>query len=203
MLYQDLLAAVKAEARIKQGDDFDSIVLGILNEAYKEAVQNNRPFELRDSTTLNLTTATSRVALPVNFFFHHQVNFKDANTSRVYPLNDQDDASQPAPRGMYGHPKSFEVVTGNQLFLNPWDQIVSGDQIILVYYKIPPIITEDNLTEENPIIRLEPFLIRSAIRRVRLFHSDDVQVAQLLSGDIQSAAIGYTHDEPEKPEPPR
>jgi hypothetical protein len=200
MLFQEMLDQIKGEARIKQDDTLDEIVFGIINQQFKEAVQNNRPWELRKAEKIPLTTGNSLFNLPQDFYLWHEILFNDADTGRVWGLVDQDGAAQPAPIGMYGHPKSFEIIENNQIFVNPSSSIVTGDFINLVYYKIPPIVTEEILTQENPIPRLEPFIIAASIRRVRMFHDDDMAVAQMLTGDIQQAAQGYTKDLPEEKE---
>jgi hypothetical protein len=197
MVYQNLVNQIKTEARIRQDNSFDSTVIGLINELFKEAVESQRPFELRSEQPLNLTTATATVALPTDFFIHHQVFFKDVDTGKKWQLTDFDKAIPPAPRGFYGHPTGFQVASGNLVVL-PKEDIVSGDQIILVYYKKPPEISEIDLVNSNPIPRLEPFIIRGVLRRLRMLHSDDLQVAQMLSGDISSAAQAYTKDSPER-----
>lgn len=205
MKFSDLILQIKAEARVKADDAFDAVVIGLLNEMFKEATLAQRPFELRGEVPLAITAVTGLVTLPADFFVHHQVRFHDADTGREWALTTQDEAIQPAPRGMYGHPKSYQVESG-QILLKPATAIVGGDTINLVYYKIPPIVLIDALTVDNPIPRLEPFLIRATIRRIRMLHSDDVQVAQMLSGDVGSAASSYTKDEPvrnPRPDPSR
>lgn len=199
MLFQDLVDQIKSESRIKEGDDFDSTVISLINELFKEATESQRPFELRQEITLALVAATGIATLPSDFFVYHQVIFQDSDTSREWTLVDQDKAAAPAPRGLYGHPKTFEVMTGGILSIKPKVALVTGDTVFLVYYKSPPTLTEALLTSANPIPRLEPFLIRSVIRRLRMLHSDDISVAQMLSQDVSSAASAYSRDEPEKP----
>jgi len=195
MRYQTLIDQIGTEARISGDSGFQALCINLLNELFKEAVESQRPMELRAEVFLTLTTDVGFIDLPTDFFVHHQVQFVDVDTSRKYPLSDQDKAAAPAPRGMYGHPKTFEIMSG-VINIKPAEEIVDGDQIFLVYYKTPPVITTANLSTENPIPRLEPFLIRAAIRRIRMFHGDDLQVAQLLSGDVASAASSYAKDEP-------
>lgn len=198
MVFQDLVNQIKTEGRIASDSEFDPMVIGLINELFKEAVESERPFELRADIVLALTTATATVALPADFFIHHQVFYQDADTGRTYQLTDEDKAVPPAPMGLYGHPKSFEVVTSGQIILKPSGAIVTGDSVLLIYYKKPPEITQASLINANLIPRLEPFLVRGVIRRIRMFHSDDLQVAQMLSGDIQSAGQGYSKDSPER-----
>lgn len=200
MKFIDLLAQVKTEARIFADNTFDSYVIGLINEMFIEAVQSARPFELRTDILLTVAPVTGFVTLPADFFLYHQVFFDDSDTGIEYLLTDQDEASQPAPRGMYGHPTSFEVQSG-QIVLKPAGQIISGDQIRLVYYKTPPIAALTNLVVDNPIPRLEPYLIRTCVRRIRLFHTDDPQVPGQLTGDVTSAAAAYSKDEPEYKNP--
>lgn len=195
MRYQLLVDQIKTEARIDTDSEFDTLVIGLLNELFKEAIESQRPFELRSEAVLTLTTDTPNIALPDDFFIHHTLHYKDVDSGRSYRLSGQDKAILPAPSGLYGKPKCFEIL-GNQIYLKPFDQIVSGDTINLVYYKGVPEVTPDTLDTDNPIQRLEPFLIRGVVRRIRMFHSDDVQVAQLLAGDVASAAKGYVNDEP-------
>lgn len=200
MKFQDLIDQIKTESRIKDDDSFLPMVIGLLNELFKEAIEDQRPFEQRVDTVLPLTvTGVGQLTCPDDFFIHHQLFFHDSDTGREYQLVDQDGAIPPAPKGMYGHPKSFELLAGEPtiISLQPQIGIVAGDSIRLIYYKGVPEITPDNLTQDNPIPRLEPFLIRATIRRIRMFHSDDVQVAQMLTGDISSAAQSYSKDEPE------
>lgn len=198
MLFQDLFDQIKAESRLKEGDDFDTIIVNLINELFKEAVMSDRPMELRTGIKLAVQASTGIVSLPNDFLIHHEVIFLDVNTGREWPLSDADAASQPAPRGMYGHPKSFEVITNEKIIVQPSNLVITGDQILLLYYKIPLILTTENLSIPNPIVRLEPFITRAAIRRLRMFHSDDVQVAQMLGGDIASASQAYSKDEPER-----
>jgi hypothetical protein len=160
-------------------------------------VESQNPFELRNEVELPLTTQVATVALPNDFFIHKQVQFQDADTERHYPLTDQDRAIPPAPRGLYGHPKSFEIA-GQTILLKPADAIVTGDSLLLVYYKFPPVVTPETLIDDNPIPRLEPFIVRGVIRRIRMVHADDLQVAQMLGGDTSSAAKAYTNDEPRR-----
>lgn len=200
MKFQDLIDQIKTESRIKDDDSFLPMVIGLLNELFKEAIEDQRPFEQRVDIVLPLNTSgVGQLVCPDDFFIHHQLFFHDSDTGREYQLVDQDNAVPPAPKGLYGHPKTFELLTGEPTMINlqPQIGIVAGDRIRLIYYKGVLEITPDNLTQDNPIPRLEPFLIRAAIRRVRMFHSDDVQVAQMLTGDISSAAQGYSKDEPE------
>lgn len=195
MKYSQLIEQIGTEARISGDTGFQALVISLLNELFKEAVESQRPMELREEAYLDLTTDVGFVILPDDFFVHHQVQFVDADTGKKYPLTDQDKAAPPAPRGMYGHPKTFEIMSG-VVNIKPADSVVTGDKLFLVYYKTPPIITVATLATDNPIPRVEPFLIRAAIRRIRMFHADDLQVAQLLGGDISSAASSYTKDEP-------
>lgn len=197
MIYNDLIAQIQKESRVSGDSGFLPVIVGLFNELFKEAVESQRPFELRGETQITLTTDQELVPLPADFFIHHQIFFFDADTQKKYQLIDQDKAAMPAPRGLYGHPKTYEVMSPN-IGIKPFDAVVGGDAIFLVYYKNPPVVTLDNLIAANPIPRLEPFLIRACIRRLRLLHSDDVQVAQLLTGDITSAASGYAKDKPEK-----
>ncbi len=196
MKFDLLIAQIKKEARIATDATFDPTVIGLLNELFKEATEQQRPFELRAESLLDLTTGNGTVALPTDFFIHHQVNFMDADTSRSYPLTSQDKAIPPAPIGLYGHPKSFEIKAGNLLDIKPASSIVTGDRVFLVYYKTPPVVILGATNVDNPIVRLEPFLIRAVIRRIRMLHSDDVQIAQMLNGDVQTAASGYAKDTP-------
>ncbi len=205
MLFSDLITQIKAEARVAADENFDSVVVGLLNEMFKEAAEAQRPFELRAETTLAATPVTGLTALPADFFVHHQIQYVDIDTSVTWELTDEDEAVQPAPRGMYGHPKAYELLTG-AIIIKPPNAIVLGDSLRLVYYKTPPIVSLSALNVANPIPRLEPFLIRAVIRRIRLLHSDDVQVAQMLGGDVASAASAYTKDEPvrnPRPDPSR
>lgn len=196
MRYEQLIEQIKTEARVKADTTFDDVAIALINELFKEATEAQRPFELRADVSLSVVAATGLVTLPDDFFVFHQVLFQDSDTSREYPLTLEDEAIQPAPRGLYGHPKSYSVLADNTIALKPYAAIVTGDHVRLVYYKIPPIIDAAHLGDENSITRLEPFLVRAAIRRIRMLHSDDVQVAQMLSGDVSSAASGYTKDEP-------
>lgn len=196
MKFGSLVEQIKKEARLATDATFDATVVSLLSELFKEAVEQQRPMELRKEVLLPLTTNNGTVTLPNDFFIHHQFQFNDTDTGRQYPLTDQDKAIPPAPRGLFGHPKSFEVVTGNTVNLKPATAIVTGDNLFLVYYITPPVVTLDNLNDENPVVRLEPFLIRATIRRLRMFHIDDAQVAQMLSDDVKTAAIGYGKDEP-------
>lgn len=200
MLFQDLLTQIKTESRVQGDDSFTLPLLGIINELFKEAVESERPFELRQDVDINLTTAPAVVTLPADFFLHHRITFKDANTGRQYQLNSEDKPVQPAPRGMFGHPKSYELITGSpsQIVLKPFDQIVAGDRLNLVYFKKPPEVTVDMLIQQNPLPRLEPFLIRGAIRRMRIIHIEDQTAVQMLTGDVGSAAQSYTKDEPKR-----
>lgn len=200
MFFQDILAQIKTESRIKDDSTFDAYVLNLMNEMFIEAVQSARPFELRNEVFLYVDATTGYATLPADFFLYHQVLFQDSQTNREYLLTDQDEASQPAPRGLYGHPTSFEVQSG-QIVLNPLGGIITGDQIRLIYYKTPPVVTLSNISQLNPISRLEPYLIRTCVRRVRLFHTDDPQVTSQLTGDITSAAAAYSKDEPEYKNP--
>lgn len=198
MIFQDLVSQIKTEARIKEDDSFDSTVIALINELFKEAVESQRPFELRNEVSLNLTpSGTGIIDVPTDFFIHHQVFYKDINTLREWQLSDEDSIILPAPRGMYGFPKSFQIVNGVRIAIKPSSSVVEGSILRLIYYQKPPEIGMVNLVDDNPIPRLEPFLVRACIRRLRMFHADDLQVAQMLSGDISSAAQGYANDEPE------
>jgi len=207
MTYREILAQVKTEARIASDNTFDSIVINLLNELYIEATLQSRPDDLRNEVLIELLTSPAVIDLPSDFLVEHQFNFIDADTGREWMLTQQDEAIQVAPRGMYGHPKSYQVqATGSQqqVILKPYTSIVAGDKIRLMYYESPEKITTINLDTVNPNPRVEPFLIRSAIRRVRMFHSDDLQIAQMLQGDIVSAVRAYDKEPPEynpRPEP--
>lgn len=198
MTFQDLVNQIKTEARIKEDDSFNPTVIGLINELFKEAVESQRPFELRNEVTLSLTpSGTGIIPVPDDFFIHHQIFYKDINSSREWQLSDEDSIILPAPRGMYGFPKSFQIVNGIRIAIKPSSSVVAGSTLRLIYYQTPPEINQSQLIDDNSIPRLEPFLIRACIRRLRMFHADDLQVAQMLSGDISSAAQGYSNDEPE------
>lgn len=196
MKYADLVRQIKNEARVKDDDTFTSIIVDVLNDLFKEAIESQRPFEFKKETTIPLTAAVTHFDLPVDFFLHHKVIFHDVDTGKEYPLTDEDGAVQPAPRGMYGHPRTFEINTGGQIFIKQIGSIVTGDWLILVYYKKPPEIDPSDLIIDNPLARLEPFLVRAAIQRVRLYHSDDATAMQVLNGMVSSAAKGFSNDEP-------
>jgi hypothetical protein len=201
MIFQDLLNQIKSEGRIREDSSFDNIVIALINELFKEAVESQRPFELRNEVSISIgTSGNNQVPLPTNFFLYHQVFYKDINTGREWQLSDEDKVILPAPRGFYGFPKSFAVASPN-IYIKPKTNIISGSVLRLIYYKIPPEIDTSQLVNPNPIPRLEPFIIRAAIRRLRMFHADDLQVAQMFTGDIGSAAQGYANDEPEKKPP--
>lgn len=198
MTYQSILDQIKTEARIKQDSSFDTLVISLINELFKEATESQRPFELRQEVSITpLTLNATVVTLPIDFFLQHQILYTDAVSGKQYDLIDQDDAISPAPLGLYGKPKSFEISTGGVLRLKPFGNIAVNDSVLLVYYKTPPTITVATLIDENPIPRLEPYIIRGCVRRIRMYHSDDIQVAQMLQMDMQSAAAGYAKDEPE------
>lgn len=197
MIFQDLVTQIQTEGRLVNDDSFIQVVIGILNESFKEAVESQRPFELRNQAILNLSTANGIVSVPNDFFINHQVFYKTSGFCE-YQLTDQDKSISPAPRGLYGYPKTFEVENGLNYILAPANLITSADQLRIIYYQNPPEVTTDTLTSENPIPRLEPFLIRCALRRLRMYHSDDLQVAQMLTGDISSAAQAYSKDTPER-----
>lgn len=197
MTYAQLIDQIKTEGRVKDDDAFTSIAISLVNESFKEAVESQRPFELRDEIPLTLVSGVGSIPLPDNFFIHHQF-FYGVPDGREYALTDQDKAISPAPRGLYGKPKSFQVQEGLVVVLAPADMISSGDSLRMIYYLAPPEITEATINDEVAIPRLEPFLIRFAIRRARMFHSDDVQVAQMLSQDVGAAAQAYTKDSPER-----
>lgn len=199
MTFSDLINQIKTEGRIKDDDAFTPVVIGLMNEAYKEAVESQRPFELREEVSIALTANQSTVPVPSDFFIHHQL-FYQTGSYAPYQLTDQDKAASPAPRGLYGKPKQFEIQSGTplQIILKPTTNIASGDTLDLIYYQAPTIVTSTNLTSPNPIPRLEPFIIRMALRRVRMYHSDDIQIAQMLTGDISSAANAYSKDSPER-----
>lgn len=200
MIFQNLIAQIKTESRVKSDDNFDTVVIGLLNEIFKEAVISQRPFELRKKIQLTFTTTgIATVTLPTDFFLHHEVVFKDIDTGKQWQLQDTDKAVEPAPRGFYGHPKAFEI-RGTDLDVSP-SGVVQNDSLFLEYYKTPPVIenTPLALAVENPISRLEPFLIRACIRRLRMLHIDDPQVAEMFKQDMNSAAQGYAKDEPQAP----
>lgn len=197
MIFQNLVNQIKTEARLKEDSTFDDLVIALINEMFIEAVQSQRPFELRREVFLLVAAVTGVVSLPDDFFLHHQLFFNDIDTGQEWQLIDQDEASQPAPRGFYGHPTSYEVEFEEAL-IKPTGAIISGDQIRLIYYVAPPILSSVNILQENPIPRLEPFLLRACLRRARMFHTDDMQVVQVLSGDVASAASAYTKDTPVK-----
>jgi hypothetical protein len=198
MIFQNLLNQIKSEARVRTDDNFDAVIIDLLNEIFQESVSSQRPFELREEVSLTFSVVTGYIDLPDDFFLHHSVDFHDVDTDKIWPLSDQDEAISPAPRGFYGHPKHYEVV-GTRILVAPISSLIVGDKLILVYYKKPPTITTETLIDENPIPRLEPYLIRSAIRRIRMLHTDDVQVVQMFQQDMVSAARGYVKDEPQAP----
>lgn len=195
MTYRDLVDRIKVEARIAGDANFDALVIGLINEVSVEAVQSQRPFELRKELDLPIDTQ-GIVELPEDFLFHHEVIFKDSDTLKEWELTDQDKDAPPAPRGMYGHPKTFEILSDAKITVKPFSSVVPGDLLFLVYYKKAPISSSEGLDEEVLLTRLSPFIIRATLRRIRMFHSDDIQVAQLLQGDISSAARGFTLDAP-------
>lgn len=196
MTFQDLITQIKIEARVLQDDTFDAVTINLLNEFFKEAVQSEHPFELRDEVEIEIEESTGFVSLPADFLIHHQINFIDFESMRKYPLTDQDEAAPPAPPGLYGHPKTFELLADSKLLIKPISEISSDDRIELIYYKAPLFITTANLDVPNPLQRLEPYLTRSVVRRIRMLHVDDVQIAQMLQQDITSAAKSYSQDEP-------
>ncbi len=204
MTFDNLVRQIQIEARLKTDVTFVPLIVSLLNESFLEAVENQRPFELKKEIEISLNGVTNgRKELPADFLVHHEVLFKSLNLARVWPLSDEDDATQPNPRGLSGYPKSYEVIGGNQVYIKPFNTIVNTDSIYLIYYAKPPLVDVNNLVVQNTIIRLEPFLIRFTVRRLRMFHTDDPQVIQWLAGDIASAAQGYSKDEPQvKPESP-
>lgn len=197
MKFQDLIIQIQTEARVKGDDSFVPAIMGILNELFKEATQSQKPFELRREVSLTLTAATPIVALPADFFIHNQVRFTDVDTQREYALVHQDQAIPPAPKGLSGHPTSFEIL-GGLVSIKPASEIKSGDQLQLVYYAIPPVITADNLTTDNPIPRLEPYLIRGAITRMRIVHVDDPTAVQALTPMASAGGSAFAKDEPRR-----
>jgi hypothetical protein len=199
MRYEEILAQVKIEARVKDDSTFNAICIGILNDLFKEAISSQRPFEFKKESSITLTANQDLFDLPADFFVHHEILYWDVDTSRTYPLTDEDKSVEPAPRGLYGHPRSFEILTENKVYIKPSEGIVTGDELRIIYYKTPPIVTTANLTTNNPLPRLEPFLLRAAIQRVRMFHTDDPAAMQLLNGMVTSAAKGFANDEPPKP----
>lgn len=203
MTYQQIVDQVKEEGRIDGDNDLVPIVIGLINEAYKEAVMDQRPFELRKNATINLTASNSEFNLPADFFIHHQFIFHDVDTGKEWKLVDQDGPIQPAPRGFFNHPKSFELISGNKVQLKPFEGIITSDTLKLEYYYTPPILTLANLSTPNPIVRLEPFIVRMAIRRVRMFHLDDPTVMEALSGDVNAASQAFQRDKPTEPPTPK
>ena len=187
MTLQEFLDDVKAEARLDGDDDFDAMIVGILNEAVLQGLEQQFSHELFDAATLSLSTGDGTVALPSDYLRMNRLRFFTSEGDS-WRLHDKEGPVPPAPPGFYGYPKSYSV-RGTNLEIEPQTEIDSGDTLSLEYYKRHTTYSAASLGVTVTPHRMIPWLKQTVLKRVLIFHEKHAS-AQLIGKDEPQAAAG-------------
>lgn len=176
MTYNDLIEKIKKEGRVEADDDFDDFIIGVLNELYIEATEQEKIPELRENFIYGWNELQEAISLPDGYLKIHSVRFYPLNFETGWDLGSTSGVIEPAPPGFFGYPKSYEI-RGDLIQISPVDGVGYGDTLEITFYGTPPFINSTTRTNEIFVPRLEPYLIRAALSRVHLYHSK-VDLAQ-------------------------
>lgn len=192
MTLAEFLVLVKKEARVETDTTFDSLIVNLLNELHTEATMQEKVPELKvlNVATNILAASTGIFDLPANYLKFHRVKFVDA-TGKSWTLDSGDGVIEHAPIGMYGHPKQFEIVD-SKIYISPIGLLATGDTLLLDYYKSHTTFSEGVPAAILPSNRLIPFLIRSIVGRIHIYHEKQQQantMLELAKGAAQGFAI--------------
>lgn len=193
MILADFLTQAKREGRVEGDTDFDAFIVDTLNELIIEAVMQERVPELRVlDFPIDLPTTDEPVDLPPDYLRMYRLRYHHFQTDKEWTLNDGSGIVEPTPKGFFGFPKFYEIV-GQQIRIKPISEISDDDALTLDYYKQPDIVAVGELDTEIIPQRLTPYLMRSILARLKIYH-ERAQEAQFHTTDAQGAAIGFTQE---------
>ena len=140
---QQFLDGIKREAKLENSSDLDQLIIDKTNDILQEYTKTQQYQEMfKLDTPLACVTATSLVALPSDYaYIKDTIRFVQQSSGMQFPLTKLRTIQFPQD----GIPTSYRITFG-QIFLYPFDQIVSGDQLLIDYYALCPTITNDTNT---------------------------------------------------------
>lgn len=182
MILSDLLLAIKTEARIKVGTQWDTLLTQIMQEQLAQFGLKNRYSEcLLPDQPLTLVAGQAQYALPAHFQHIHEVRYSQDGT-RFIPLYEFNEG-QTRVDNTYGWPRFYFLSgallnTGSTRAINvfPSANIATTDTCLITYYFDPASVFA-NPTDVFPIPKLEPAVkkatIARAVRMMQQFEESD------------------------------
>lgn len=171
----ELREQIKIESRVDGADNLDVFIDGVINEQLTDYAQKNKYRELLVFNIIITTiAATGAYDLPEDFDKPFMIRYRNA---RGYQrtLNSRPSYIDQANGTM---PRWFDI-GGDSISFFPFDDVPDDDTIILDYYKLPAMLTDDDIF---PIPKLLANVKLETIRRVLIYHRK-LNEAQVLKGD--------------------
>lgn len=187
MTLQEFLDDVKQEARLASDTDYDTIIVGMLNEGLLQGLEQQYSSELADVATLALSVGDGTAALPSDYLRMNRCTFFTSEGDS-WRLHDKEGPVPPAPPGFFGYPKSY-VVRGVNLEIEPQALIDSGDTLSLEYNKRPTTYSAASTGVTLLPHRMIPFLKQFVIERLYIHH-EKIEAAQLMGNKVGQSASG-------------
>jgi hypothetical protein len=166
MVVSQLLDSIKREVKLSGTGELDATILEIVNEETVKYAAKNRyaQFFVKDDQLL-LEAGTSAVDLPVDLqhFLRDTVRYftadEDTSEGRELKLYDKRRSQQG------GLPVQY-VRQSSQLLLTPYDEISSGDYLLIDYYAYPASLGLDDIF---PLPNLENTIRQEVMARCCVF----------------------------------
>lgn len=193
MQLSDLLLAIKTEARVKSGTQWDLLITQIMQEQLAQFGLKNRYSEcLLPDQPITLVAGQANYALPAHFQHIYEVRYSQDGT-RFIPLYEFNEG-QTRIDNTFGWPRFYFlsgalVNTGSTRTINvfPSANIATTDTLFVSYYMDPASVFA-NPTDFFPIPKLEPAVKKATIARV-IRMMQQFEEAQLMGGDAGTSFI--------------
>jgi hypothetical protein len=165
--FLDLLNAIKEEGRVDRSTDLDAMIKRIINEVMIKHTRNKEYPDLYvpgQAITIGANKQAS-FTLPTDFAKVKEVMFSSDGTSFRF-LKKKNQYGVPYLTGM----PSWWYIAGNQLYIYPYDHILTTHTLTIGYFKLPAALVNDGDT--LIVDDLYPIIVNEALSRVRRYHND-------------------------------
>ena len=137
---QTFLEEIKREAKLEASSDLDQFIIDKTNDILQEYTKTTQYQEMfKIDTPLTLTAGVGTVALPSDYaYINDTVRYVTA-AGVITPLV----KLRVAHYAKTGTPYNYRLTYG-QISLYPYSAIATGDTLLIDYYALAPLITNDN-----------------------------------------------------------
>lgn len=180
-----LLADIKIDSRNNANDELDTFIVSQINQllVHYVGLKQYEQLFIKDAH-LNLTAATSAINLPADLQHLNKYNI------RYLTPGDQMGrqlAKYDKYRSIQSGPVCQFVRQNKQLLLTPFGQIMTGDYLLIDYWKFPPILAT-GLNTIFPIPDLIPVIEKGVCAKIVPF--DDPKQYTRFKAEEKEAYIG-------------